>query len=243
MARKSLRTNHRSGWLQVLTVPGGVEIPIPEYLQVEHEGTRVNIPPTKKNISGARVTGQASGKVYVCAQTPADQTYHIPADPEGREREFCTILEGPYRGKKIAALALKNGGRFHPLTVTAGAYLVFTLDKVNDGDHTRGILQYGPTQVEAFTSADNKVPAGEFALQLPDAPHEGGGFYEGQCDSPKTWFRVGPSSSSRYLHPGMRSAGCITIAPEGWNLIYRPLITARKGDGINVGTVKVIHSR
>jgi len=251
MAKKSISTaGSPEGWLKVLLVSNkelrelGDTISIPEYLQVEHEGTRVNFPKTKL-FPRAIVNGRVSGTRYEYDKTPPDRMYHSFSDPEGQEREFCTILEGPHRGKRIAALALKNGGRFHSLTESPPVYFIFTLGSKVIGKHIYGTLQYGgPTEtVSAFTSARNIVPAREYDLQLPDAPHQWGRDYAGMCDSPMTWFRIGDSDSSRYLHPGMASDGCVTIPPGEWNQVFSRLRTARRGDGINVGKIKVIHSR
>ena len=56
----------------------------------------------------------------------------------------------------------------------------------------------------------------------------------------KTWFRIG-HSGDRYLHPGERSAGCITVKDtKRWTEIYRHLIISRKHDSRSIGVVKVI---
>ena len=54
------------------------------------------------------------------------------------------------------------------------------------------------------------------------------------------WFRIS-HSGERYLHPGMVSAGCISVTEtKRWMEIYNTLIKARKGDFMSVGTFEVI---
>ncbi len=218
----------------------GQKVSVPDHLRVDHIGTRVNVPPTKRG-RGVKITGIPSGTVYDVDRYPKEQTYFFTDDQEGRDRELFTILEGPYRGKRAVATALKNGGRFQPVKVTPSAYMVFTI-KTEEGHegHFYGTLTFGSTTVTAFTSNEDPVPKGEYAIELPDFQHDPGRIYQGVCDYPMTWFRAG-NSGRRYIHPGRISDGCITIPPEEWNQVFRYLITARKGDNINAGTVKVIN--
>jgi hypothetical protein len=53
----------------------------------------------------------------------------------------------------------------------------------------------------------------------------------------------GTSKNDRYLHTGSVSFGCITVDPDEWTALYKYLILSRKGDGKNVGTIKVIKTR
>ncbi len=239
MTVKSIASRHVSGWLDIFLVSGH-KVSVPDYLRIDHIGTRVNVPPTKRG-RGTKITGIPSGTVYAVDQYPKEQTYFFPHDKEGQERELFTILEGPYRGKQAVATALKNGARFQPVRTTPSAYMVFTMKSEKDGDgHLYGTLTFGSTTVTAFTFNQNAVPKGEYPIELPDFFHDKGRAYIGMCECPMTWFRVG-NSGDRYIHPGERSDGCITIPPGEWNQVYRYLITARKGDNINVGMVKVIN--
>jgi hypothetical protein len=98
-------------------------------------------------------------------------------------------------------------------------------------------LWYGGSgPVETITDETNPTPAGTHDLEIPDFHHKGGSRY-GKYGT--TWFRV-EHSGDRYLHPGRRSAGCVTVKDTTkWPSIYAYLISARLDDK-SVGTIQVV---
>ncbi|MBM7555608.1 hypothetical protein [Halanaerobacter jeridensis] len=151
-------------------------------------------------------------------------------------REYFKILEGAYRGKKASVKQQK-----HFLGVVSGSYFttsclrrppaVLTFDRGAEKLSIEGLGTY-----HAKTDEGNPISKGSYNIEIPDAPHTGGNYYLGDSRYAKTWFRIGHS-----LHPGERSAGCITVKDtKRWTEIYRYLIISRKRDSRSVGIVKVI---
>jgi len=85
----------------------------------------------------------------------------------------------------------------------------------------------------------NPWKKGLYDIEIPDHPHEGGLNYP-EAGRGTVWFRIG-HSGERYLHPGIVSAGCISVTEtKRWMEIYDTLIKARKGDFMSVGIFEVI---
>ena len=107
-------------------------------------------------------------------------------------------------------------------------------------DKSGGKLWYGGTgPVAAKTMNSNPVPNGTHALEIPYEPHILGETYENSAKFSKTWFRIG-DSGDRFLHPGLISAGCVTVTDiKKWDSIYDYLINSRS-DKKNVGEIEVI---
>ena len=89
---------------------------------------------------------------------------------------------------------------------------------------------------------------GNHDLELPDAPHSGGGYYLDKSKYTRTWFLTGHKllgkGNGRYLHTGSISAGCITVDPDKWDELYKHLILSRKKrDHRSIGKIKVIKSK
>ena len=153
-------------------------------------------------------------------------------------REYFKILEGAYRGKKASVKQQK-----HFLGVVSGSYFttscrrrppaVLNFDREAEKLSIEGLGTY-----HAITE-NNPISKGTYDLEIPDAPHDGGSYYLNYSRYAKTWFRIG-HSGDRYLHPGERSAGCISVKDtKRWTEIYRYLIISRKRDSRSVGVVKV----
>ena len=54
------------------------------------------------------------------------------------------------------------------------------------------------------------------------------------------WFRIG-HSGDRYVHTGTVSAGCLSMNEiKKWDNLCIKMLKTRKGDGVSVGTLKVI---
>jgi len=232
MTRKWLITDD-TGWLRVLIDNTRIES-LPEFLQVDYEGIKINVPTSVQN--GSTVTTAKGTRVTVTQ----NNRYFRTEDRPGLEREFFTIIEGLHRNKKASVKARAQGSWFGNAAPTSSANLKFTTTK-NDGVKLHGKLAFSSHSIDAFTDASNPIPEGMHILHLPDAPHRGGNYYVEDCERPHTWFRIG-SNGNRYVHPGRGSAGCLTVPPAEWNRLYWYLIKARKGDYQNVGMLHVVNA-
>ena len=150
-------------------------------------------------------------------------------------RDFFTILEGVYKGKKASVKA----GNLGDVSITTGpAKLIFDIDK--------SLLTYGGSSTaKAITSEVNPISKGSHKIQLPDFPHPIGNNYLGKSAYALSWFYMGIGhaiygKNDRYLHTGARSNGCVTVDPSDWTKVYNYIILSRQGDQTNVGIIKVI---
>ena len=149
-------------------------------------------------------------------------------------REYFVILEGAMKGKR-ASVSLGDDKRSRLLTAnphTPPVQLNYSVSK-------KTLSTQDGTAVYTAISDDEPVTPGTYDLEIPDAPHQGGLFYP---DAPhaRTWFRIG-HRGERYLHPGRRSLGCVTVTDTArWEELYDLLIVGRKGDGISVGILRVV---
>ncbi len=150
-------------------------------------------------------------------------------------RDHFTALEGVESGKKFSVKPgnLKSGNPGYRSAV----HLQFSLSKE--------LLTYYGGQIKAITHPDQPIAIGTHPVQIPDFPHDKGILYLGQTPYAKNWFYLGlgnamPGTNDRYLHTGLRSAGCITVEPTGWTRLYQYLILCRRGDGKTVGMVTVV---
>lgn len=149
-------------------------------------------------------------------------------------REYFLIREGPLKAKR-ASISLGSDKRSRLVAEnpqTPPVQLVFSLSRgelsTEDGHSTYAAI-----------SELEPVSPGLYDLEIPDAPHAGGLAYP---DAPhaRTWFRIGHQGGS-FLHPGSVSLGCVTVTETArWEELYHLLVAARKGDGISVGTLRVI---
>jgi len=149
------------------------------------------------------------------------------------ERDYFTILEGPWEGTKAS---LKPG--YLGLTNWGGAVAVTFNEKT-------GILDYGGGTARATIDTNPNDPSApkialdrEYPLRLPDHPHAGGDNYGNYA---KTWFRIeGGPQGDEYLHRGDVSWGCVSVTDNSWPSIYKHLINKRSGTQ-HIGTIKRIN--
>ncbi|MGK5091089.1 hypothetical protein WDW89_03615 [Deltaproteobacteria bacterium TL4] len=156
------------------------------------------------------------------------EIYHID-----HKREYFTILEGPYRGKK-ASVGFKKDGSSH-LSMdnpqTGPVRLIYSISKKT--------LSFNGKTYLAKDYPSSPWKKGLYDIEIPDFPHPGGRNYP-EVHYALSWFRVG-HEGDRYIHTGRASLGCITILErDRWDDLYRNLIKARKGDGISIGTLQVV---
>lgn len=150
------------------------------------------------------------------------------------EREYFTILEGPYRGKAASVILGKDGstqfiaGIKHKPMVSAVYSISQKTFVLNNKKYQATEHPKTPWKKEVYD------------IEIPDAPHEGGETYKKEARLAKIWFRIS-HSGKRYLHPGKMSLGCMTITEiKKWDGLCETLLKARKGDFMSVGVVEVI---
>ncbi len=149
------------------------------------------------------------------------------------KREYFTILEGSYRGRS-ASVELRNDdsswlitGIKHELP----ARIIYSISKK--------ILTLKDKKYKADDDPKNLWEKGLYDIEIPDYPHKGGLKYP-EAQRGTVWFRIG-HSGARYLHPGLVSAGCVSITKTvRWMEIYNALIKARKGDFMSIGVLEVV---
>jgi len=148
-------------------------------------------------------------------------------------REYFTILEGAYRGEP-ASVELRDNGSSWLITGTKHEPPVRITYSIS-----KKILTLKGKKYKTDDDPKNPWKKGLYDIEIPDHPHKGGLKYP-EAGRGTVWFRIG-HSGARYLHPGLVSAGCVSITETvRWMEIYDALIKARKGDFISVGILEVI---
>lgn len=149
-------------------------------------------------------------------------------------REYFTVLEGALKGSNASVKYPKESNSYFTQKnpQIKSALVVYSISKKTIAISGKKYL------VKDFESSP--WVKGFYDIEIPDAPHKGGHSYVKKAPHAVTWFRIG-HTGDRYLHTGNVSLGCITVAEHGrWEEIYQALISARKGDGISVGILKVV---
>lgn len=176
------------------------------------------------------VKNESTDQVY-----PLSYNAEVDYEKASGGREYFTAQEWPHRNEKSS---VKGADRFTTGKYDGPATVKFYKSK-NKLVFGNGIV------VKAHSLASSPVPTGSYPLMLPDYPHIYG--YLEDSDFSYAWFRIG-EDSSRYLHIGNITAGCITIGAEQtgtpgdrkkWTSIYRYLINCRAGNNKSVGTIHV----
>jgi hypothetical protein len=193
------------GWTRAQLDPTGSEIPVHEFLQVQHT--------------------------------------HTKTLPSGQTRDYFTILEGVHRGK-TASIRHTDGS-----SNLTSALPVYRGSIKLRFDARKAKLSYDGVELSAETDPRNPIRNGTHLIRLPDFPHPMASRYLSRSNKAIVWFYIGPGTvavpgrSDFYLHPGTRSAGCVTVTDIGlWDALYQRLILSRHGDGLSVGTIDVINS-
>lgn len=127
-------------------------------------------------------------------------------------REYYTIKEGPYKGKKGSVISTFKGRTILSATSshTGPAKIVHNLTK-------KKIIYDGKT-IDAFTQNFQQngkldpLPVGTWKIKIADFPHNTGGMYTKYTKYETTWFPIEtPVTTDRYIHVGSMSHGCSTI--------------------------------
>lgn len=149
-------------------------------------------------------------------------------------RQYFKILEGIRRGERAS---LKYGDDKQSFLVatnpqTESAKLTYSVSKKE--------LYFQNKIYKATDYKNNQWEKGSYDIEMPDAPHRGGGHYP-ESKMAKTWFRVG-HNGDHYIHTGARSAGCVTLTEiDRWDELCNILLRARKGDYVSIGVLVVIN--
>ncbi len=160
-------------------------------------------------------------------------------------RETFTINDWPHAGQG-ASVSKQSGGasRFGSVSYQNGGTVVF--------DSANNKLKFGSSPwIPTTMDPNNPMAKGTYKIWVPDYPHTGGGGYSSHSQYSTVWFRLGGQSSSRYLHLGNYSAGCVTFGATSaggtntdkaqWTELYNYLIKRRVGNAGNyVGELEVI---
>jgi hypothetical protein len=126
-------------------------------------------------------------------------------------REHFEILEGVNQGK-WASVSLKGTGQSYlvkEMTREDAGIIRFSLKEQALWYGRNGPIQAFSGAFKAFTA----VKAGTYDLQIPDYPHgQTRPQYAHYTPFHNTWFRIGLTpQSSRFLHVGEISEGCVTV--------------------------------
>lgn len=147
-------------------------------------------------------------------------------------REYVTALEGILRGKRYSIKKEDDVSHFSSNNPHSEAVAMIYSIK------SRILKVLGKTY-QTVEYPDTKWKKGIYDVEIPDHPHLLGRNYPA-IRYATSWFRIG-HSGNRYIHPGKRSLGCITlIEHDRWDQLYSTLIKARKGDGMSIGTLTII---
>lgn len=151
-------------------------------------------------------------------------------------REYFIILEGVKKGV-TASVSEKSDGtsRFSKINShRKPVNLTYSLSKKT--------LQCDRKKYKTTDYPDAPWIKGVYDIAIPDYPHELGLRYAKDVSHATTWFRINHRDGDRYVHTGGISRGCITIIERGrWDELYAVLISARKDDGMHIGTLTVIN--
>lgn len=149
-------------------------------------------------------------------------------------REYVVPQEGLLKGKRLWVTKAKDEGlssSFSNLQI-GPAHLTYSISKKT--------LTLGNKIYKTTDFNEEPWKKGFYDIEIPDHPHTGGIHYP-DSKYAKTWFRIG-HSGDRYIHTGKHSLGCITMTEtEKWDELCLTLLKARKGDGMNIGTLTVIN--
>jgi hypothetical protein len=184
----------------------------------------------------------------------------ILASTDGRTS--FKVMDGPAMGQTLS-MADRNVVEYLGTTgpTQSPATIVVTYGKYTEGwvSEARGgqklDQQLATLQVSGITAQvtmnsvwDGKffpLPAGEYSVLVPDAPHNKNmtRFYrtaEPTLRYDQVWFPIKVGDNSRYVHVGNLSDGCTTVLDlSAWAKIEEALISHRSLDGRSVAKMVV----
>ena len=161
----------------------------------------------------------------------------VQIEKQNSERHYFKILEGVRHGER-ASVTTNVGGI--PTLQTRSPHkgsvrLTYSISKQR--------VMFKSRQYMAAQHPDDPHPweKGLYNVEIPDAPHRFGESYLDRAALAKVWFKVSHPDNDRYLHTGRVSLGRVTLTEiERWDDLCKVLLTARKGDGLNIGRLEVV---
>src|SRR3989344_3470055 len=127
----------------------------------------------------------------------------LKIDRADTKREYFTILEGAHRGR-LASVKISADSSLRLITGIKHESSVRAIYSIS-----KKILTLKGKKYKADDDSKNPWGKGLYDIEIPDHPHEGGLNYP-EAGRGTVWFKIG-HSGERYLHPGIVSAGCISI--------------------------------
>ncbi|HEX6705105.1 MAG TPA: hypothetical protein VF169_10125 [Albitalea sp.] len=139
------------------------------------------------------------------------------------------------------------------IVVTYGKYVEGWVSQARNGqrlDQQMATLQVADITVQVSMNSVwgqgfTPLPAGEYVVLLPDAPHQRDmtRFYRRVAPTlqyDQVWFPIRHGDNSRYVHVGNLSDGCTTVLDLArWPDIHEALISHRSPDGKSVATLLI----
>jgi len=177
-------------------------------------------------------------------------------------RTFFEVMDGSLRGQVVSlsdAHAAEFVGSKAPdaaparIVVTYGRYTEGWVSAARGGerlDQQMATLEVAGIRVAVTMNSVwggkfTPIPAGQYAVSVPDAPHKQNmtRFYRTLAPGLKfdqVWFPIRYGDNSRFVHVGNLSEGCVTVLDlERWPDIHEALISHRSGDGTIVAQLMV----
>jgi hypothetical protein len=160
----------------------------------------------------------------------------------GVKRDFFTILEGVHKGKNASVRWDVGRSNLSNSSLVYRPSAALVLDK-----STMKLTYPGGTSTVAdlgLSLGATPISNGVHPVQIPDFPHLGGQGYLAASPYAKCWFYLGVGAAvsginDRYLHTGSASAGYITMHKTEWTKLYGAIISCRRGNNVDVGTIIV----
>jgi hypothetical protein len=176
-------------------------------------------------------------------------------------RTFFKVMDGPARGQ-VVSLSDANAAEFvgsrapaqspAQIVVTYGRYVPDwpseargqPLDQQMATLEVSGI-RVAVTMNSVWGQAFAPIPTGQYAVLVPDAPHNPSmtRFYRRVAPGlryDQVWFPIRYGDNSRFVHVGNLSEGCVTVLDLArWPDIHEALISHRSRDGTSVAQLVV----
>jgi hypothetical protein len=177
-------------------------------------------------------------------------------------RTLFKVMDGASRGQ-VVSLADANATEFvgsrapvqspAQIVVTYGGYVEGWISEARGGqrlDQQMASLDVGGIRVavtmnSVWGGAFTPMPTGQYAVLVPDAPHDAGmtRFYRRVAPGlryDQVWFPIRYGDNSRFVHVGNLSEGCVTVLDLArWPDIHEALISHRSRDGTSVAQLVV----
>jgi hypothetical protein len=177
------------------------------------------------------------------------------------ERTTFKVMDGPHAGK-LLSLSEANARLYlgptppvrTPATieVTYGKYVPqwHSAARRADLDQQMATLKVNGVSVQVTMNTNwggsfFPLPPGDYAVLVPDAPHNANmtRFYRDTYPKlvyDQVWFPIKFGDNSRFVHVGNVSDGCVTVLDmDRWPEVHEAIISHRSPDGSSVARISV----